>query len=108
MKKFSAFSSQSGSQTSEHVADHGIRELRKIEAHHKFPCFGCFDKPIERMKCSVCNSLGFVRGDHPMVQFADDYFSQHLTKFMNLSEQDDGSLNGDDDKNFLGKKYLTT
>ena len=61
------------------------RELRQIKSSHKFPCYGCFDQLQQRHECKVCNSKGYIAGDHPMVRFADDFLTQNLAKLLQAS-----------------------
>ncbi len=48
------------------------KNLKKIEAHHHFPCFECLDSE-KRVTCLACEGRGYVQGSHPMVQFIEDF-----------------------------------
>lgn len=57
----------------------GIPQLRKILPSDTFPCFSCFDDPQFRLTCTICNKTGFLRGDHPMVAFVDDFLTKNIS-----------------------------
>ena len=50
-----------------------ISSLRKITPADHFPCFQCFDDPLDKNSCSECKGNGWISGSHPMVQFAEDF-----------------------------------
>ena len=69
-----------------------VGELRKIRAEDLFPCFSCFDEPALRGNCLACNKLGYIKGDHPMVKFADDFLTKNLMSY--IKEIDDPDNEG--------------
>lgn len=71
------------STTSFNYTDTSGKELRKIDGSDKFPCYSCYDQPVERINCTVCNKMGYIMGDHPMVKFVDDFLTQNLTSYLN-------------------------
>lgn len=89
------------------------QSLISVTPNDNFPCYSCFDRPIERMRCDVCAKKGFLTGDHPMVKFVDQFLNQNLPQTMKkpskgsfLNSSQHGSHSSEDSQSLCNSKTV--